>query len=167
MRAEDGTFRARAVEWDLGYTSTNKEQVAVRFELLDVDEGARYLTWYGFFTDKTTERTLDSMRHCGWKGDDLFDLSGLGDNEVDLVLETEEDNEGKAHLRVRWVNSRGGLALKDRMDDDARRTFAQRMKGAVLAHKKKAPRPPAKSNGGSSSQQPPGDPGFGDDDIPF
>ncbi len=64
-----GKYRARPIAAALGLTSKGTDQIAVTFELLD-PAGER-ITWYGFFTEKTTDRTLESLRHCGWKGNDL------------------------------------------------------------------------------------------------
>lgn len=170
--------RAKAIEWALGHTSQNKEQIAVCFQLLDATEGPDRITWYGYFTEKTWERTIESLRHCGWEGDDLSDLSGLDTNEVDLVIEPEENDRGEWYDKVRWVNSRGGLALKDRMDEGEVKAFAQRMRGNILAMKKGGgQRSRTQRSGNSRSRSEgappaghPDDPGpsdFDEDSIPF
>ena len=132
-----GRYRARAREAQLGYTQGGKEQIAVQFELLDEGAGGAMLTWYGYFTEKTTSRTLEALRICGWIGDDLSNLAGVTSNEVELVVEPEEGLDGQQRMRVRWVNRLGGgaLALKNAMDDQQRREFAARMKGDVIASK--------------------------------
>jgi len=70
-----GTYRARATEAEFGFTNTGTEQVAVLFEVVEDGEfqGER-ITWFGFFTDATSERTIQALRVCGWAGDDLGDL---------------------------------------------------------------------------------------------
>lgn len=139
----EGTFRGRGVEAALGYTANDKEQVAV--DLVFTDDAVpeilgQHITWYGYFTDKTTEGTLKSLRALGWATDDLSDLSGIDANEVYLVVAHEEDQEGQLRARVRWINaSGGGLALKTRMDPGSAKAFAERMKGHVLAAKARAP----------------------------
>ena len=132
-----GRYRAQAREAQLGYTQGGKEQIAVQFALLDDGTGGAMLTWYGFFTEKTTARTLEALRICGWVGDDLSDLAGVTSNEVELVVEPEEGLDGVERMRVRWVNRRGGgaLALKNAMSDEQRRAFAARLKGDVIASK--------------------------------
>ena len=130
-----GRYRAQAREAQLGYTQGGKEQIAVQFALLDDGTGGAMLTWYGFFTEKTTARTLEALRICGWTGDDLADLAGVTSNEVELVVEPEEGLDGKRRACVRWVNrlGSGSLALKSAMSDQQRREFAARMKGDVIA----------------------------------
>lgn len=135
-----GTFKARGIEGALGYTSGGNEQVAVRLRIVEGDEAGHEITWHGYFTEKTTERTLESLRHLGWKGDDLFDLSGIDANDVSIVVE-EEEYDGKLQSKVRWINAAGGLAMKERMSEGDAKRFAQRMKGAAVASRQKTQAP--------------------------
>lgn len=129
---ENGTYRARATSWVLGETSTGKEQVAVEFSLTDPELQGERIAWYGFFTEKTFERTIESLRACGWTGDNLEDLSGLDANEVDLVIE-QETYEGKTTPRVRWVNRPGAIGVKTALAPEKAKTFAAKMKAQIRA----------------------------------
>lgn len=131
MSRPDGVYAARAITGALGTSGTGKEQIGVEFEIQDEQGG--HITWYGFFTDKTMDRTIETLRLCGWKGSDLNSLDGLGDNEVSIVLETEE-YEGKSRQRVQWVNRAGGLAMANPLSADQAKAFAAKMKGAVVAY---------------------------------
>lgn len=131
-----GTHRARAKEWGLGVSQTGKEQVAVMFEITQGPCAGRHITWFGYFTDKTIERTFDSLRHCGWADDDIVALRGLDANEVDLVIEPEE-YEGKLHDRVKWVNRPAQLALRDQMNAAQAADFATRLRGYAIQHRQK------------------------------
>lgn len=127
-----GRHRARAVEAALGYTNGGKEQVAVLFELADGDEAGQQITWYGYFTERTEERTLESLRYCGWEGDDISNLGSVTKNDVQIVVEMERSDDGH-YARVRWVNRSGtALALKSHMNDEQKRAFAARMKGKAM-----------------------------------
>lgn len=164
---QEGRYKARALEGALGRAGTGSEQIAVLLEITEGEHKGHQLTWYGYFTEKTVDRTFESLRHLGWEGDDLTDLRGIESNEVTIVVELEYDRDGEQHARVKWINSPGsGLAMRERLDDAAARVFAQRMKGAAVASRAKA-----KSNG-SSARAPAGpavssavDPA--NDDIPF
>jgi hypothetical protein len=152
---EAGKYRAQAIEAALGETDTGKEQVAVRFRLLDADQE---ITWYGYFTDKTTESTFKALRTAGWKGQDLSDLTDLeaaDAPEVTLVIEHEADQQGNMRAKVRWVNGTGGLALKKALDPNKAKAFAARMKAQVLAFDQNAgtPKPTPKRNGSDSPPQ--------------
>jgi len=148
-----GYHKARALFGALGFTSKGTEQVAVEFEITEGDCKGEHITWFGFFTDQTTDRTIESLRNCGWQGDDLSDLSGLGDLEVSLDV-GEEEYEGKTHLRVKWVNApRTGVTLKQAMTDAEAKAFAQRLKGAVIAQRSKSGAAPRQQSPQRSGQQ--------------
>lgn len=159
-----GKYRARAIEAALGETKTQKEQVVVRFELLDEGYEDQTITWFGVFaTDKMSRRVLEGLRACGWYGDDLGDLSGVTENVVDL--EVEHDTwQGRTTARVKWVNRRGaGPAIKP-MAPERARAFAARMRGLAASIK-----PGPEGRAAPCAPPPRGSPqGPGDDDfIPF
>lgn len=133
MQMENGTYKAKAIGGGLGETSKGAEQVAVEFSLLDEGFNGWRITWFGFFTEKTTESTIRALRTCGWQGTDLTDLTGIDTNEVLLVIENET-YDGKTSPKVRWVNPLGGgLALKNPMAPDKAKAFAARMRAQIAA----------------------------------
>lgn len=151
-----GKYRARAVSGDWGYTGNGNEQVAVLFQLADTGEK---ITWYGFMTDKTADRTIESLLSCGVT--DLQSLSGIDANEVELDIAHDTYN-GNTKAKVNWVNrlGSGGVAMKSRMGDTDKARFAARFQGQFL--KKKA------EQGGTNDSTPAGGKSTGtDDDVPF
>lgn len=165
-----GTFRARAKQWELGESSTGKEQIGVLFDILT--EGAEFsqVSWYGYFTEGAIARTIESMRHMGWKGEDLEHLEDLGANEVELVVD-EEEYEGKLYTKVKWVNRVGGLAMKAPLAGEKKKAFAAAMKTKIRAIDAAAGvRKPAQANGQKASPAqsgPPEPPPLNDADLPF
>lgn len=137
---ENGKYRARAREWDLGMTGTGKEQLAIAFDFLD--HPGESMTAYLYFTDETLDRTIKAMRDMGWTGNDLENITDLDRNEVTVVVEAEEDLEGKMRPRIKWINGSGGLALKQALDPNQRKAFAARMKAKVLMADRNAGRAP-------------------------
>jgi len=123
-----GTYKAKAVAADVGYTSNGKEQIAVDFEIMEGEESGQRITWYGYFTDKAQKRTMDSLATAGIV--DLANLDAVAENKtlpaVDIVVEHEE-YEGKIHAKVKWINS-GRSVLKKPMDAAQKADFAARMK---------------------------------------
>lgn len=157
---EPGRHKARAISAELGYTSTGKEQVAVAFEV----DGGQRITWFGYFTDKTADKTLDGLMAAGWQGDDLRDLSTVGSQDCEIVVEHENDNDGQPRARVRWVNRLGNgvVTLKQPMSDAQRASFAERMRGKVIAKRQAEP---ARRPSDRGDDLPPE--AFDDDDIGF
>ena len=132
----NGTYRAVPTEAILGLTDTGNEQIAVTFML--TDGSARGAVWYGFFTEKTLERTVESLRYMGWTGNDLSEFeqgkpapSGFGE-EVEIVVEQETYN-GVTRSRVRWVNRVGGPTVKTALTGAQAVSFAARMKAKIAA----------------------------------
>lgn len=169
MALKAGTFTVKGVRGALGYTNTGKEQVGV--ELCVVDDGEFFgerITWYGYFTEKTFDRTIESLRILGWDGDDLSDLTGLDRNEAQAVIE-EDEYDGKLRLKVQWINAKGGLAIQKPMGDSEAASFAQRMKGRVLSHRQKNGGAVAQTASTRSGARGRDDvpPPPSDDDIPF
>lgn len=174
-------YKAKAVSWALGEAGTGTPQVAVEFEILNPDAPAedRRLTWYGYLSDATFDRTIESLRHCGWTGDDLSEIAegrgGLDANEVSLTVEDEE-YQGQLHAKVQWVNRGGGLAVKSPIVGDRAKAFAAQVRDRIRALDAGQGRRAA-PNGGARTPPPPGAPPPGapppprptdvSDDIPF
>ncbi len=169
---ENGTYRAKGIQGALGKTKGGKERVAVSFQLLDAEGNpTQPIAWFGYFTEKTFDRTIQALRLCGWEGDDISDLTGIDRNEVSLVIENEE-YEGKVHAKVQWVNAPGGASLANQLDANEAKSFAQQMRGRILALKQSAPRvatkPAPRPSAGPQSPEPPPFAGtVREDDIPF
>lgn len=168
-----GTHRAHAKEWQLGMSSTGKEQIGVMFQIIGGEHDGKHITWFGYFTDGALDRTLESLRHCGWDSDSLAELDNLGANEVELVCEDEE-YEGRWRTRVKWVNRVSRLQMKEQMSPQQVQAFAAKLRGRTVASKQKYGAQP--SSNGSSARQPAQQPTYGgaaaagavqDDDIPF
>lgn len=160
---EPGTYRARARTAAMGMTGTGKEQVAVLFDLLD--HQGQSITWYGYWTEAAIDRTVESLRNCGWRGADVSDFTGIDANEVFIVIEHEDDLNGVPRARVKWVNGSGGLAMRAALDPTQVKTVAARLKGAILASDRSAGRT-AHTNGKGGTPPAARTPSGGDD-IPF
>lgn len=166
-----GKYKGRAKTWGLGETSKGDPQVAVEFTI-PVEGGDPALrTWYGYFTDKTADRTIESLRTCGWKGDDLSDLTGLDANEVELVIDEEEYPVGSGKMRdkVEWINKlSSGAILKTPMSEDKAKSFAAQMKARIRAFDAAGgKKTTAQKSNGSAAPASPEPPPISDADLPF
>jgi hypothetical protein len=133
---EAGRYKARGVEGALGVAKNGTEQIAVLVEVAEGERAGARLTWFGFFTEKAIDRTFESLRHLGWQGDDITDLSGIDANIVEIIVEHEPDqNSGEMRPKVRWINRSGGggIAMKDRMDPNAAASLAKAIASRVHA----------------------------------
>ncbi len=159
-------LRAKALEWALGESQAGNPYVAVSFKVKDTDGEEKFVAWRGSFTDKTTDRTIESLRFMGFEGDDLSKLEGLNKNEVELVVEDEE-YEGELFARVQWVNKPRGPGVKVALEGQKLSSFAAQMKAAFRAHDaangKRTTSKPAAPAGDLRPEPPP----MSDADIPF
>lgn len=151
-------------------------QVVVNVEIVGEGEWAgRRIAYVGYFTDDSIQRTVESLRYFGFRGNDLAGLvTQQLDQRVQIVVRHEEWK-GKVRAKIAWVNRPGGGALKltQPMNKDNLRTFAARMKGAVGMVPDSGGTPKVSGGGGQGQRRsgpPPRDepPPHGDDDgIPF
>lgn len=164
--------RARAINAAIGKAGTGTHQIAIEFEFLDETGG---ITYYGPLTDKALEYTMKAIRTAGFEGDDLSDLSSLtGETpEVMLVIGPEE-YEGKVTRKVKFINSMGGLALKDALQGDDLSAFAKRMKGKIVSLERGQAKPQRRASSTGDENDPDRlaaraheETGGGPDDIPF
>ncbi len=161
-----GTYKARATKALLAQVGGNKTP-AMQVVFQVQDEGPHQgetIRWDGWLTDKTQDRTIESLGHCGWTGDDISvfakdgaPLQGMDLNDVELVVEIEayeKEGETKHAAKVAWVNRIGGrgLNVENAMPQAEALAFAQKMKGIVLKSRAKAApasAPAAAANGGA------------------
>jgi hypothetical protein len=163
-------------------------QVAVLFAILDDGpHKGRRLTWMGYFTEDAVDRTVDALRYCGFKGDELAALpTQTLDQEVSIKVEHEE-YDGKTRAKVAWVNAAGGGGMKmaNPMDAAELRQFSSKFKSKVKSRPvvegtKAAPPSMAAAASAPADSDPPEDKGDdpwaggneqpprpADDDIPF
>ena len=189
-RADDQGLTAYA-RWSL--TKKEKKQVSATFKLLDFPSFTPI--WYGSFSatvmgnsGKTVaQRTVESLRYMGFKGDDFLELETQKlDQIVSIAIEHEvSDKDGKTYLRVSWVNQIGGGVIKIArpLSDEDKRKFAATMRASLAKvpevdgerYSPGADTSASNANGGSTTQPANSGPDFGggeipppiEDDIPF
>ena len=173
MSIQPGKYRARAQadSVQFGESKNGKEQIAITFDLLDGENDAptgHTITWFGFFTEKTEARTVESVGHCGWDmATGPTNAHRVADNVVELVIEDEE-YEGKVRTKVQWINRIGAkFAFERPMDQSQKGSLFARIKARAQSKPSAvpaaAPRRPAPQRPAVN-----GEAGGGmDDDIPF
>ena len=122
------------VQW--GTAGTGTQQLLLHFSLLDEGEWkGTVLPWWGFFTKDAYQRTLQSLRFCGWVGNSAADLGPL-DQKVSILIEHKESQQKPGHwyAQVAFVNRfGGGVKMKNRMTQREVEQMAARLRSAASA----------------------------------
>ena len=136
-----GKYTAKIVDYGIGETKAGNPQAAVVFEFKDDQERKWSLSWFGHFTEKTIEKTLDALLVCGLHGNDVGAIASGPEGgaldmsrDVSITVEHETDDKGKTRAKVRWVNRVGGNSFK-RMEQSQAVAKLGNLKGAVLARR--------------------------------
>ena len=171
--------RSKALEWALGEWDGGKPYVGVSFKIKDpLDDSEKFVGWRGWFTDAAADRTIESLRHLGFEGDDVSELKDLDKNEVELVIEDEEytdqqSGELKTTTRGQFINKLRGPMVKTKLEGDKATSFAAQMKERFRAvdasNGKRVTNKPGAAKAAPAAAGPPGEepPPLGNDDIPF
>lgn len=144
-RIAAGNYRGRAIKGSeqYGQTSNGNDQIVIDLDLPDIGEK---VSTFLVFTDKAAQYSLDRLRACGWKGDDLSNLDGIDANEVDVEVKYEM-YQGQEKMKVQIVTGGGAVKLKDQLDDKGKKAFAAKYRD--LAKSVAAPKAvPAASGSG-------------------
>lgn len=141
------TVEGESIACEFG-KSSNKgtDQVVANLKILDGPHEGKVVPWIGYFTEKTLDRTIESLRNLGLKGDDITGARTQPmDNVVPVTVE-EETYEGKTRLRIGFINkpgSGGGLVMEKRLSKDERPLFAARLRAKLAAAGEVTPAPVA------------------------
>lgn len=173
-----------------GESEKGNTQLGVTFEVVDHEQyNGSAITAMLHFTDATAERSIESLMHMGWDGEELSDLAGLDEegcakllpNVVQLVCEPEE-YEGKWTLKVKWINRPGAgrFAFKKPLEREDLRAFSAQMRNVVRSVRAAGGAPRKSTQSAQPAQRPlpsqqqtrrqsphPNAPAGWDDDLPF
>lgn len=159
MKDERTYKNARAVSADVGRSKNQgTPYVRVAFEFLGDDGKATGQgdSWDGYLTERTSERTIEALKVCGWDGKDWDGFEGLGSSVVRLTI-GPETYKGSTFEKILWVNAAQiGRPIPEefRVVGKARQALADQFSGS-------APKPAA-------AKPTFDDDGFDDDDnLPF
>jgi len=178
---EEGYYPARAyrvtdefgrdVYCRFGKAKTGTNQCLILFEVTDGDHAGAVLPWFGSFSGNSWERTVESLRYCGFQGDDIMAINSQRlDRPVSIKVEHHE-YAGRIYARVAFVNQAGGSAkLSHTLSATEMRAFAAHLKQRLgqLGQRPPAParQPPSEqlrdAMNAAYAAPPPED-----DDLPF
>lgn len=128
QRILPGNYRGRAVPGSeqYGTTTNGNDQIVIDLSLETGEKVSTFLV----FSDKSAPFSIERLRALGWKGNDLSNLEGVGDNDADIEIKYEIYN-GQEKMKVQVLTGGGGVVLKDKLDDKGKKAFAA--KYAALA----------------------------------
>lgn len=130
MNIPANKYVAKAIHAELGHAKTGSEMIAVLFEIAEGEYTGQRITWWGYFTEKTAKRTVESLKYTGWRGD-WESWDGLGTKRVELDVQEEADGQGGVRMRVQWVNPVSIIKKDSAMSSTQRVAFASKMKSLV------------------------------------
>jgi hypothetical protein len=93
-----GIYKAKGIEGQeqYGYSSNGNPELIVR---LSVPALSRQLSTALYLTPDAYPYSVERLRSLGWEGDDLRNLKGIGQNEVDIQI-TYEMYDNKMTMKV-------------------------------------------------------------------
>lgn len=122
-----GSYTGKLIDWAVTQTKAGMPQIVCMFEYLQDGKPLR-LSWFGSFQDKAVQRTFDTLRFLGLKGNDLSVLAdgvqgkGLEVGKVaNIVVEIRTDLNGKPRAGISWVNDPSRAQLTKKLDKDTAR----------------------------------------------
>lgn len=151
MSAIEGIFMGKGIDYAWGTSPEKGTRYAkMRFRITRGEHEGAIVGGEFYITAKTQERFMESMVACGcdFPDDDFTNLVGFDRNEVELVVGIERWNDKKTgepreKSRINFINGAGGgMPEEQRLDGQAKASFAQQMKGALKAFKQKRPASP-------------------------
>jgi hypothetical protein len=136
VKLTEGVFKAKPVSAILRKTSTGKDSCEIVLAFYDGSELSHVerSAWV-YFSPVAFDRAIETLRTCGWTGDDLSDMSMISVDtspDVEAVL-GEEEYEGKVRLKVKFINPWKDRTPREPLSHDAARSFAELMKEKVRA----------------------------------
>jgi hypothetical protein len=145
---EAGTYKATILSHAISETKGGNPQAAVTFSLTDKNQKPHTMTWFGSFKEgKALDITLKALITCGLKGNNPSGHLEIG-KEVSIVIEHEDDMDGKTHAKVKWINQLG--EIRNVIPQDLAKNKLAHLEGAVMLAR-------SKGNGKASDS----------DEIPF
>lgn len=108
-----GTYTAKAVGGRFGNSGQKGTPgIAITFKIKDSTD---VITWVGWLSEKSVERTMDTLAMLGFREDldvknNEFGPEHLADKEVSIVVAMEPGYKDatKSFPKVQWINELGG-----------------------------------------------------------
>jgi hypothetical protein len=141
----EGWHRGKAIDFGISVSESGTESIAILLQVAmgdpSGDEG-RVITAYLYCTEAAVLNTVEALRILGWQGENLGDFESselknvdeLLPNDVTFPINNEEYN-GNVNSKVGKIcrASSGKIAIKNRIEGAAAKSFGARFKAACAA----------------------------------
>jgi hypothetical protein len=125
MDIKAGTYKAKAVKGSEQYGESSNENKTLQIGIdMQIPALERSLTTFLYFSQAAAPYSFERLRALGWKGNDIMDLTGIEENEVEVSVRIEEYN-GKPQIRCDIITGGGGKVVMQNKIDKA--AFAARL----------------------------------------
>lgn len=124
---EEGKYEATVKTYNIVQNSKGDLQAVITFY---VSQKAGEISYYGGFSEKGREYTINNLITCGLKGNNPAGELELG-KKVEIVVKHEE-YEGKTRAKVKFINPIGGGAFKNLVSKDLALAKLSELEGAVM-----------------------------------
>lgn len=180
-----GTYLATVKDYGITKTSKGNPQIVIEFDIVVGEGEIKSMFWFGHLTEKTKERTVESLVICGLNnnlstGEECLAFnkgagSGVLNEEleiqvvVDLKFPWDSDKSCEDTTKdkvpfIKWVNEKGSSALKEKMaESDLISIMPGLNLGGIVLDKKKSI-PQVKNHAPDFGPEPVFDP---NEEIPF
>lgn len=119
----DGKYTGRVIDYGMTTTKAGLPQVILLCEYVDNDHDSHQVYWFGSLKEgKAREITIKTLLDCGFQGDDISAIAdGLGNGALDttkelqFVMKTKLDLDGRPQCRLRFINVPGGQVFRDKL----------------------------------------------------
>lgn len=141
MSLPKGFYKGRAIKGSeqYGVSKNGNDQIVIDLDLGELGQASTFLN----FSDAAAPYAIERLRACGWKGDDVTDLTGIDANEIDVQVKYET-YQGKEQMKVEIATGGGKVKLENQMDDRSKRAFGARMKQFLKGNGAATPKPASK-----------------------
>jgi hypothetical protein len=124
-----GSYRAKVLSRSITETKKGDPQATVVFEVLSGAKSEK-ITWYGSFSEKAQKYTIQNLLTLGLQGNNPSGQLEIG-REVEIVVDTEPDDEGRERTKVKYINKIG--AIRNAMSPEMAKAKLAALEGAVAA----------------------------------
>lgn len=112
---KEGIYKkCRVQEEDIQYGESSKGTPEIVLQVFVPDLNRHFSTLL-YFSEGGAPGSFERLRACGWEGDDLSNLKGVGKNDIDFSIRYEE-YQGEQKMKTSIMTGGGRIETSKAMD---------------------------------------------------